>query len=360
MYLYSLECLRFHDFLNFISLLFCSPPSLLTMSPTPNPHLCSPLPAPLSNSECCKVSVVPWSVAERKETVSTIIYFIGAVALFWQSPRCPPCPLLLPLAAAAFMRTLALAARSDCACLSPQPCAQERLGSSSFQEARPLHPPCGCAGAARAERAPGEGNPHIPQGCGGSGGTAVGDCGGFFCREDFLFPSFSLFFPHILLRSHFCFLEISLTWLLISCAQHEGLVSKTSLLVFYYLVSIPHKIVLNGKTRNSLPNQRLLFYFEASRVHSSEAEAALSFWWHEGQWCQAVGDSLLRAVPLFFYSLSGFFFNPEWSWCVLYVSPAVVGPWARLDRSLSPLMDTPSRHWCSLLLNLPTLLGKNI
>lgn len=54
-------------------------------------------------------------------------------------------------------------------------------------------------------------------------------------------------------------------------------------------------IVLNGKTLNSLPNQRLLFFgvffflvfglfvfvclfLDPSRVHSSEAEAALSFW----------------------------------------------------------------------------------
>lgn len=167
MYLYSLECLRFHDFLNFISLLFFSPPSLLTMSPAPNPHLCSPLPAPLSNSfECCKVSVIPWSVVEQKETVSTVIYFIGAVALFWKSPRCPPCPLLLPLAAADFFTTLALAARLDFACLSPQPCTQEPSGQQQLPGGLAFPPSLWlCRGQQRAEGAPREGNPHIPQGC---------------------------------------------------------------------------------------------------------------------------------------------------------------------------------------------------
>lgn len=36
----------------------------------------------------------------------------------------------------------------------------------------------------------------------------------------------------------------------------------------------------------------------------------------------------------------------------------LVGPRAGLDRSLSPPMDTQLRHWCSLIVNLSTLLGK--
>lgn len=115
---------------------------------------------------------------------------------------------------------------------------------------------------------------------------------------------------------------ISLTWLLISCAQHEGLVSKTSLLVFYNLVSIPHKIVLNGKTLSSLPNQRLLVDFEASCVHSSESRGCFlvtrrsvmpSCWWQSTQSC----PSLLFTLFL------GLFFNPVWSWSVLCFGPAL-------------------------------------
>lgn len=194
------------------------------------------------------------------------------------------------------------------------------LGCSSFQESWPFHPlsvavPGQWPGLGGGKD-PRGGDPPVPHSLRSPRPRWERGHGRRRPRWVFFLPGelrvpflFSLFDPPMTLPEvTFCFLEmISLTWLLISCAQHEGLVSKTSLLVFYYLVSIPHKIVLNGKTLNSLPNQRLLFYFEASRVHSSEAEAALSFWWHEGQWCQAVGDSPLRAVPLFFYPLSGLF-----------------------------------------------------
>jgi len=118
---------------------------------------------------------MPRSAAERKETVSTVTPFAGAVALSSVSP----CPLLL--------RSL------------------RATGSLRTPAQRQLQGPGGSASPPSPRRGPRGGEPLHPAGplCsepfgrGRSGGIAVGDRGGFFCRGGGLSVPFlfSLFFP---------------------------------------------------------------------------------------------------------------------------------------------------------------------
>lgn len=113
-----------------------------------------------------------------------------------------------------------------------------------------------------------------------------------------------------------------------------------------------------GKHLTLLPNQRLLFYFEASRVHSGEAEAALFLVTRRSVtsgWFWTVRSELLLLLP----SVSGLFFFNE---SVVLICPLAT---PRLRRSLrrnwwrsvSPA-GRPTETLLFLIPNSPTLLGQ--
>lgn len=171
--------------------------------------------------------------------------------------------------------------------------------------------------------------------------------------------------PAPLLRSRFYFYffsswddEFSITSSVSSCAQHEGLVSETSPLVFTTLLVFHIKIVLNGKTLNSFtkPKVAVLFWsiscsFRWSRGCTFSGDTKVSD-------VRLVLDSPLRAVTLTSFCFGLVFFNES----VVLICPLAT---PRLRRSLrrnwwrsaSPA-GRPTETLLFLIPNSPTLLGQ--
>lgn len=126
----------------------------------------------------------------------------------------------------------------------------------------------------------------------------------------------------------------------------------TTLLVFHIRLSWMGKHVTLYQTKGCcFISKHLVFIPVKQRLHFLSGDTKVS-------------DAKLLATVCSELSLSSFtLFRASFlTQCGLDVSFTsallLVGPRAGLDRSLSPPMDTQLRHWCSLLLNLSTLLGK--
>lgn len=125
----------------------------------------------------------------------------------------------------------------------------------------------------------------------------------------------------------------------------------TTLLVFHIRLSWMGKHVTLYQTKGCcFISKHLVFIPVKQRLHFLSGDTKVS-------------DAKLLATVCSELSLSFTLFRASFlTQCGLDVSfksaLLLVGPQAGLDHSLSPLMDAQSRHWCSLLLNLSTLLGK--
>lgn len=201
--------------------------------------------------------------------ISSVIYSIRAVALFWESPRCPCCPP--PPASSSWFHSNPCSSSPFRFCLSLplNPAPRNVWAAAASRRLGPPTLPAAVPGSAASGKGPQGGKSPYPagllhtepSGCGGSGGgITVGDWWFFLpggLSVPFLLPVFP---PHPSQKSLlFSWVEFNMTWFLVPSTK--ALFLKLVCLCFYYLVSIPHKIVLNGKTRNfTKPKVAVLFW----------------------------------------------------------------------------------------------------